>query len=255
MKSKLYRLPLPASRQELVQVLDRLRDDVLEEPDRQLLMRLVQQVLDPPAPSVPLSGGSPAASEQAAVSPETNITESDTQRRGHGRRAASAYPGARRVRCADPRRQAGDQCPCGGRLYDTHSPALFLRFTGQRMVGATRYEQQVLRCSSCQQRFTAPLPTDVPAEKYDVNADVAIVLAKYAAGLPFHRLAGLQQSFGVPLPESVQWERCKAVADTLLPVYLYLRALAAQAEVLIGDDTRVQILSCERENQQRMVDG
>jgi len=52
MKRKPYRLPLPASRQELVQVLDRLRDDTLGEPDRQLLMRLVQQVLGPD-PEVP----------------------------------------------------------------------------------------------------------------------------------------------------------------------------------------------------------
>jgi hypothetical protein len=53
----------------------------------------------------------------------------------------------------------------------------------------------------------------------------------------------------------VPWERAEAVADALLPVYLYLRTLAAQAGVLIGDDTRVQILSCYQENQQRAVDG
>jgi hypothetical protein len=61
----------------------------------------------------------------------------------------------------------------------------------------------------------------------------------------------MQQSSGVPLPESVQWERCEAVADALLPVYLYGRTLASEAEVLIGDDTGVQILSCYQENQQR----
>ena len=259
MKSKPYRFPLPASRQQLVQMLDRLRDDTLEEPDRQLLMHLVQQVLgpDPGTPSTPLSHSSTAASQQATIPDQTNRTDSDTQRRGHGRKTASAYPGARRVRCADPTRPAGDRCPCGGRLYDTHLPALFLRFTGQPLVGATHYEQQVLRCSSCRQRFTAPLPADVPAEKYDGNADVAMVPAKYAAGLPFHRPARLQQSFGAPLPESVQGERCEAVAAALLPVsvYLYLRTLAAQAEALIGEDTRVKILSCERENQQRAVAG
>jgi transposase len=132
---------------------------------------------------------------------------------------------------------------------------VFLRFTGQPLVGATCYEQTVLRCSACQQRFPAPLPEGVPAEKYDATADVAIVMAKYAAGLPFHRLAQMQAAFGVPLPSSVQWERAEAVADALLPVYLYLRTLAAQAGVLIGDDTRVQILSCYQENEQRAADG
>jgi hypothetical protein len=39
------RISLSASRNELV--LDRLRDHTLEEGDRQLLMRLVQQVLGP----------------------------------------------------------------------------------------------------------------------------------------------------------------------------------------------------------------
>ena len=74
-------------------------------------------------------------------------------------------------------------------------------------------------------------------------------MVKYTAGLPFHLLAQMQEAFSVPLPPSVQWERAETVADALLPVYLYLRALAAQAGVLIGDDTRVQILSCYQESE------
>jgi transposase len=140
-------------------------------------------------------------------------------------------------------------------LYDTRTPAVFLRFTGQPLVGATCYEQTVRRCSACQQRFPAPLPAGVTAEKYDATADVAIVMAKYAAGLPFYRLAQMQAAFGVPLSPSVQWERAEVVTDALLPVYLYLRTLAAQAGVLIGDDTRLQILSCYQENEQRAADG
>lgn len=77
----------------------------------------------------------------------------------------------------------------------------------------------MLRCSRCRQRFPAPWPEGVPAEKYDATADVAIVMAKYAAGLPFYRLAQRQEAFGVSLPPSVQWERAEAVADALLPVY------------------------------------
>jgi transposase len=207
--------------------------------------------------------GLPAATEKkeperTAGSSETTSPEQETQeskRPGHGRRSASDYPGAERVLCQDPPRQPGDRCACGGRLYPTRMPAVFLRFTGQPLVGATCYEQTVLRCSACQQRFPAPLPEGVPAEKYDATADVAIVMAKYAAGLPFHRLAQMQEAYGVPLPASVQWERAEAVADALLPVYLYLRTLAAQVGVLIGDDTRVQILSCYQENQQRAAVG
>jgi hypothetical protein len=69
-------------------------------------------------------------------------------------------------------------------LYDTNMPAQFVRFVGQPLVGATCYEQRVLRCSSCQQRFPAPLLEGVPAEKYDATTDVAVVMAKYAAGRP-----------------------------------------------------------------------
>jgi transposase len=263
--SQQYRVSLSASRLELTQLLSRLQEDALEEPDRQFLMRLVQQLLgssggrplpEPPPPPPPAAGKNESAltaGSSETTSPEQETSES--KRPGHGRRSVDDYPGAKRVPCHDPLRQAGDRCACGGRLYQTSTPAVFLRFTGQPLVGATCYEQTVLRCSACQQRFPAPLPEGVPAEKYDATADVAIVMAKYAAGLPFHRLAQMQAAFGVPLPSSVQWERAEAVADALLPVYLYLRALAAQAGVLIGDDTRVQILSCYQENEQRAADG
>ena len=53
------------------------------------------------------------------------------------------------------------------------------RLTGQPLVGATRYEQEVLRCSACQERFTAPLPAGVRPEKYDETCDVSLALAKY----------------------------------------------------------------------------
>src|SRR3954449_3810454 len=259
--SKQYRVSLSASRLELTQVLARLQEDALEEPDRQLLMRLVQQLLGSsggtPSPEPPTAAGKNESALMAGWS-ETTSPEQEahtSERPGHGRRSASDYPGAKRVSCHDPLRQAGDRCGCGGKLYEAKTPAVFLRFTGQPLVGATCYEQTVLRCSSCQQRFPAPLPEGVPAEKYDATADVAIVMAKYAAGLPFHRLEQKEEAFGVPLPPSVQWERAEAVANALLPVYLYLRILAAQAGVLIGDDTRVQILSCYQENEQRAADG
>jgi transposase len=257
---------------EIESLLERVQRQQLSEPDFRLLERLLRLLLSVarllaqkqtslarlkrllfgPPPDPPLSP--PPASPTIARTDQELVSPPEDKRRGHGRRSSADYPGAVRIRCTDPQRQAGDRCACGGRLYDTHEPAVFLRFTGQPLVGATQYEQPVLRCSSCQQRFPAPLPEGVPAEKYDATADVAIVMAKYATGLPFHRLARLQQSFGVPLPESVQWERCEAVADALLPVYFQLRTRAAQAHVLVGDDTRVQILSCEQENQQRTAE-
>ena len=224
---------LSAHPAEIETLLERVQRQQLSEQDFRLLERLLRLLLsvarllaqkqtslarlkrllfgppsDPPPP--------PAALSVTCTDQKSTATEK--KHRGHGRRSSSEYVGAVRVRCTDPQRQTGDRCGCGGRLYNTHEPAVFLRFTGQPLVGATCYEQVVLRCSSCQQRFPAPLPDGVPAEKYDATADVAVVMAKYAAGLPFHRLAHLQQAWGVPLPESVQWERAEVVADALLPI-------------------------------------
>jgi hypothetical protein len=173
------------------------------------------------------------------------------KRPGHGRKAASAYTGARVVICRHPALKSGDHCPdpyCRGHLYSVEPPAIFIQLTGQPLVGATRYEQEVLRCSACQERLTAPLPAGVAPQKYDPTCDVSLALAKYGAGLPLYRLARLQESYGVPLPESVQFERCEAVADAALPVFLHLRRLAADGEVIFSDDTRVKILSCLKEN-------
>lgn len=173
------------------------------------------------------------------------------KRPGHGRKAASAYTGARVVICRHPSLKTGDHCPdpyCRGHLYSVEPPAIFIQLTGQPVVGATRYEQEVLRCSACQERLTAPLPAGVASQKYDPTCDVSLALAKYGAGLPLYRLARLQESYGVPLSESVQFERCEAVADAALPVFLHLRRLAANGEVIFSDDTRVKILSCLKEN-------
>ena len=255
---------------EIENLIERVRHNQLAEQDYRLLERLLRlllnlaHIMEQKNASLarlkrilfgPKSGPPPSSATGSGIADKVTVVEQKPKPAGHGRMGASAYPGAKRIRCTDPARQAGDRCACGGKLYDTNTPAVFLRFTGQPLVGATHYEQPVLRCSACQNRFTAPLPDGVPAEKYDATADVAIVMAKYAAGLPFYRLARMQQAYGIPLPESVQWDRSEQVANALLPVYLFLRWLAAQAEVLIGDDTRVQILACEPDNRQRALAG
>ena len=200
----------------------------------------------------------PVASDQqpgSKTGSETTRSSSDQKpkRRGHGRMPASAYTGAQVVICSHPHLKVGDDCPdpyCRGHLYPVIPPTIFIQLTGQPLVGATRYEQEVLRCSACQERFTAPLPAGVAPEKYDATCDVSLAIAKYGAGLPWHRLERMQEVFGVPLPESAQFERCEAVADAALPVFLHLQGLAANGEVIYSDDTRVKILSCLKENEE-----
>jgi len=185
--------------------------------------------------------------------PDAPPIEDQAARRGHGRQGAADYTGARRVVCADPALHPGDECPsrqCGGHLYDTQKPSVFIRLEGRPVIAATRYEQQVLRCSACAERFTAPLPAGVPAQKYDATADVAIALYKYAAGMPFYRQARVQAMCGVPVAESVQYERCAGVAECVRPVYEEMVRRAARAEVIHSDDTRVVILDLLKANKE-----
>jgi hypothetical protein len=145
---------------------------------------------------------------------------------------------------------AGDACPgrCGGRLYDLNEPTSLLQFTGQPLIEATNYERVVLRCAKCQQRYEAPLPEGVAEERYDASCDATIALMRYGGGLPWYRQAGLQAMGGVPLSEATLWERCEATADAALGVYLHLKHLGAQGEVIHTDDTPVRILSCLKED-------
>jgi len=207
------------------------------------------------APSNASGNDAPSATDESSeptARAESQVPELPP-RRGHGRQSAAAYPGARRVACIDPELMPGDCCPsrpCGGHLYDTKAPAVFVRLEGRPVIAATRYEQQVLRCSACAERFTAPLPEGVPAEKYDATADVAIALYKDGVGMPFYRQARLQAMVGVPFPESVQYERCARVAECARPVDEELRRRAARADVLHTDDPRVVILDLLKENKQ-----
>jgi hypothetical protein len=79
-----------------------------------------------------------------------------SKRRGHGRMASSVYTDAKIVICPHPTLKASDSCPdpyCQGRLYDTKEPAIFIQLTGQALVGATKYEQEVREPSAGERNF------------------------------------------------------------------------------------------------------
>lgn len=138
---------------------------------------------------VPSKDAAAADEASASTAPEASPRKENAPRRGHGRRSAADYTGARRVACVNPELAVGDACPqnlCRGHLYYTKVPSVFIRLEGRPVIAATRYEQQVLRCSACAERFTAPLPEGVEAQKYDPTADVALALYKYGTGMPFY---------------------------------------------------------------------
>src|SRR5215813_8717396 len=196
--------------------------------------------------------GRPKASgdQDARVERLASEDEEKLKRKGHGRRAASTYSGARIVKCRHESLKAGDDCPasCGGRLYDLKEPTALMQFTGQPLITATRFEREALRCAKCQQRYVAPLPEGVNEERYDATCDATIALMRYGGGLPWHRQAGLQAMGGVPLAEATMWERCEATADAAMGIFLRLIRLAAGGEIMHTDDTWVRILSCLKED-------
>jgi transposase len=196
----------------------------------------------------PESNGSSnqASSKQEEQGDKTPLVK---KRKGHGKRPASEYTGAKIVDCINPDIKAGDRCEyCSRSLYDTNKPSIFIHRTGQPIVGATKYQRQVIRCSGCQAYFTAPLPAEVKGVEYDATADVSIAVAKYGLGLPLNRVEGMQQACGIPLPASTQYERCCEVAEALQPIYKELEREAANGRNIYIDDTGVSILECVAEN-------
>jgi transposase len=186
----------------------------------------------------------------------TNEPEESARRvkKGHGRRPAEAYPGGKLVRCQHPELKAGSPCPeplCSGRLYDTDEPKIFTQFTATPPILATRYEGERLRCSRCDLPVIAPLPEGVSAdERYHPTCDATNAILHYGMGMPWERLSLFQSMCGVPFSPSTMWERCESAADAGQRVFLLLKTIAADGEVMHTDDTKVRILSCMKEDQE-----
>jgi hypothetical protein len=179
-------------------------------------------------------------------------------KKGHGRRPAEAYPGGKVVKCRHPELKAGDCCPaplCGGRLYDTDEPKIFTQFTGIPPIQATRYESERLRCSRCDLPVVAPLPEGVsPEERYHPSCDATTAILRYGMGFPWERQSSLQSMCGMPFSPSTMWERCESAADAGQRVFLLLKKIAADGDVMHTDDTKVRILSCMKQDQEAGTD-
>jgi transposase len=165
--------------------------------------------------------------------------------KGHGRNGAEAYQGVKRIRVALGALKPGDVCPScvKGKVYASCQPGLIVRLTGQAPIGGAVYELEKLRCHLCGKVFTAPAPQGVGDQKYDAESAAMIALLKYGAGLPFHRLEGLQEGLGIPLPAGTQWEIVAQTAGALGPALKELIRQAAQGQVLHNDDTTMKVLA------------
>lgn len=171
------------------------------------------------------------------------------KRRGHGRRSQHGYTGARRIRVPHPELKPAQECPgCRqGKVRPQQQPARTLRLTAHPPVAAEIHELERLRCDTCGEVFTAPVPAGAGTEKYDPSVGVLVGLLRFGTGLPFHRLERLQESVGVPLPASVQWEQALRTAEALEPVEQHLLHLGAQSAVFYNDDTPMRIASVRKQ--------
>ena len=94
----------------------------------------------------------------------------------------------------------------GPELYALTEPARFLRVFGQPILGATCWDCQRLRCSTCGDVHTARAPAEAQGPKFDETAVAMLALSRYSVGLPHHRLEQLQRNMKLPVPSSTQWE-------------------------------------------------
>jgi transposase len=171
------------------------------------------------------------------------------KRKGHGRRAAADYPGAKRVAVPHPQLQPGDPCPdCQqGKLYRLKRPAQIVRITAQSFFAATRFELEKLRCQLCGKTFTAPAPPEAGLEKYDPNVGPMLGYLRFGGGLPHYRLDKMQSDLGVRLPASTQWELMAKAGPALEPVQEALITLAAQGHLIHNDDTTMRVQGLAKE--------
>ncbi len=191
------------------------------------------KILSPSGPQGNTSGEKTSDSQENA----------EDKAKGHGKKDTSAYTSAEKITVSHTELKPGDKClSCpNGKIYPW-TPGRVVRFTGGAPLQAKVWELEKLRCNLCGEIFTAEMPEEAGAEKYDETSGAMIALLRYGSGLPFTRLEQLQESMGSPLPASTQWDIVEKVADRIYPVYEELIREAAQGDVIHNDDTTMKIL-------------
>jgi len=184
---------------------------------------------------------------------ENTANEKDAKKKGNGGRLGfQDYTGAETIYCSHTEHHVGERCPkCHlGSLFKMTDPVSDVRLFSQGLLQATVYLMERYRCSACGAIFKASKPDDVPNEKYDDSAKVALAIMHYYMGLPFKRIELYQKMVGIPLPDATQFELVERVADVAYRIYEYLKHSAADSPLAYHDDTTARILSMIKENHQ-----
>ena len=99
-----------------------------------------------------------------------------------------------------------------------------------------------LRCSACQELFTAELPVSIGFERADACAKATVAIFRYGSGIPFYRMEKLSEMYQVPLPDSTQWDMAEDVLNAVYPVFNQLMGIAAQGSLFNADDTTMRVV-------------
>lgn len=184
-------------------------------------------------------GGQRGEGDSTHLSAEArNEAETLKQGKGHGRHPARAYEGVKTTYCPLCGPCIGDRCPlCGRGTIYRHETSVLLKIQGNPPLVGERIEREAGRCSGCGAIFYGELPARVNEERYEPSALSMLVLSKYGLGVPWSRLERWQKELGVPVAASTQWDLTERVADQVLPVWQFLRRLAARAELIFIDDS------------------
>jgi transposase len=184
---------------------------------------------------------------------EAGPGEPKPKRKGHGRKGAKDYPGARRVKVSHPKLHIGDLCPkcLKAKLYLFQQPARIIRVIAQPIFQATVFELERLRCALCGALFTAPPPPEAGDGKYDPSVGLMLAVTRYGMGQPMYRTGKWQSHFGVPLPASTQWKLIADASPIPQVVYQTLIDVAANGSLLHTDDTTMRVHSLREEISQK----
>ena len=171
------------------------------------------------------------------------------EKRKERQRGAKRYPDAPLVIHEHPDLNCGQRCPAcdRGNLIDFEA-ARKVRLLGEAMLRVEQHVFKRLRCSGCQELFSQRVPDEMK-EHSDESARAIVAIMKYDGGVPFNRLQVLTGNFGVEVPKSTVFDMVEKAADAIAPVHEALVDAAADAEVLISDDTTARILDHEAERE------
>lgn len=147
----------------------------------------------------------------------------------------------------------GDECPeCGkGKLYK-YEPAITVRISGNSPLTATKHIREKLRCNSCLQYFSAPLPKEVIEDGgednlYSYSARAIMSIYRYFGGMPLHRQESINHLLGVPVNASTILDQVEKVSDAGNVIFNHLKKLASDAVSYQLDDTTNRIIDAGKQ--------